>query len=71
MTNPGDRQEYSAAAGYTGSAEGWQRARVQHGRAIAHYGILDSGAPFLQKPFLPEALARKLREVLTSSALAG
>jgi CheY-like chemotaxis protein len=32
--------------------------------AIVHHGILESGAAFLQKPFLPDALAKKVREVL-------
>jgi CheY-like chemotaxis protein len=32
--------------------------------AIVHHGIPSSGAAFLQKPFLPETLARKVREVL-------
>jgi DNA-binding response OmpR family regulator len=32
--------------------------------AIVRYGILEGGTPFLQKPFSPEALARKVREVL-------
>jgi DNA-binding response OmpR family regulator len=34
--------------------------------AIIHHGILRSGAAFLQKPFLPDALVRKVREVLDS-----
>jgi PAS domain S-box-containing protein len=32
--------------------------------AIVQHGILETGTSFLQKPFSPEALARKVREVL-------
>jgi two-component system, cell cycle sensor histidine kinase and response regulator CckA len=32
--------------------------------AIVHHGILDSGISYLQKPIVPEALARRVREVL-------
>jgi len=32
--------------------------------AIIHHGILDPGTAFVQKPFTPSALARKVREVL-------
>jgi len=32
--------------------------------AILHRGILEPGVAFLQKPFSPQALARKVREVL-------
>ncbi|HUI79369.1 MAG TPA: response regulator [Bryobacteraceae bacterium] len=32
--------------------------------ALIHHGIMRSGAAFLQKPFLPDVLVRKVREVL-------
>lgn len=32
--------------------------------AIVHHGIPETGTAFLQKPFLPDALARKVREIL-------
>ena len=32
--------------------------------AIVHHGILDSGIHYLQKPIVPETLARRVREVL-------
>jgi signal transduction histidine kinase len=33
---------------------------------IAHHGVLDAGIQFIQKPFNPEKLAKKVREVLDS-----
>jgi len=36
---------------------------------IVRRGLLDAGRPFLQKPFAPRELARKVREVLESPAV--
>jgi FixJ family two-component response regulator len=36
--------------------------------AIARQGILDSTVAFVQKPYRPKALARKIREVLRDAA---
>lgn len=35
--------------------------------AIVHQGVLDKGAAFLEKPFMPDALARKIRTVIEGS----
>jgi PAS domain S-box-containing protein len=34
---------------------------------ISHHGILDADIPFLEKPFTPDVLARKVREVLEAA----
>jgi CheY-like chemotaxis protein len=36
---------------------------------VIRRGLLDASRPFLQKPFAPEALARKIREVLEADAI--
>ena len=36
--------------------------------AIVHHGVLDEGAAFIEKPFSPNAMARKVRETLDAPA---
>ena len=38
--------------------------------ALAHHGVLDEGLSFLEKPFSPIGLARKVREVLDAPVFA-
>jgi CheY-like chemotaxis protein len=36
--------------------------------AILHHGILDSGVAYLQKPIVPDSLARRVRAILDAPA---
>ena len=36
--------------------------------AIVHHRVLEPGTEFIEKPFTPDALARKVREVLDAPA---
>jgi len=38
-------------------------------KAVVRHGVLEPGQNFLQKPFLPEGLAHKVREVLDQEDL--
>jgi CheY-like chemotaxis protein len=40
------------------------------GEDVIQRGLLDPGATFLQKPFTPDGLARKVREMLDATARA-
>ncbi len=50
---------------FTGAKSLFMSGHTNH--ALLHDGSLQNGAEFLQKPFLPDALARRVRDVLDSS----
>ncbi len=63
--------EVSGRALYDGLAEKYPELKVLYmsgytGNAIVHHGVLDRGTAFMQKPFTPDRIARRVREVLDS-----
>ncbi len=36
------------------------------GEAVVRHGVVEPGVAFLQKPFAPSALARRIRQILES-----
>jgi two-component system cell cycle sensor histidine kinase/response regulator CckA len=51
--------------------EGAVHVRATRTRPLCITEFWTPAQPFLQKPFLPDALARKVREVLNTEAAAG